>query len=325
MQLTKILPALFVAYASAALADSGRVTLYADGMVVEQRLTAVKGVIALTLPPAMIEGSLRVSPDASEQIRTVEVTQLRRDDKTARELEQLGEQQQRLQDRLQALEVREEIFRSAAKSQSGKAPRKSKANPDPLNSIRQGTDFAIAQLEAVYTARRRTQQELRRVEARSAQVRAAAGIGGQSLRIVLSRPRGSATIRYASSEPGWTPQYRLQFEEGSQARLQLFARPASMRGTFSRMISAGSLHAPAAPLVPATDGQSELASYLLPVSDLHMRDGIRFAFSGLFANATPAQLPAGEMGVYRSSSYLGTIRFAGISSGRSRRISMGSL
>ena len=69
---------------------------------------------------------------------------------------------------LQALATREEIFKSAAKSQGGKAPRKSKANPDPMQAIRQGTEFAIAQLEAVYTSRRRTEQEIRRIDSRIA-------------------------------------------------------------------------------------------------------------------------------------------------------------
>ncbi len=59
-----------------------------------------------------------------------------------------------LGDRLKALNAREAIFKSAAKSQSGKAPRKSKTNTEPLTAVRQGTEFAIAQLENVYHARR---------------------------------------------------------------------------------------------------------------------------------------------------------------------------
>jgi hypothetical protein len=65
--------------------------------------------------------------------------------KGEKELDTLLEQRNRLGDRLQALETREEIFKSATKSQSGKAPRKTRANPDPMLTIRQGTEFAIAQ------------------------------------------------------------------------------------------------------------------------------------------------------------------------------------
>ena len=68
---------------------------------------------------------------------------------------------------MQALEAKETVFKAAAKSQSGKAPRKTKTNPDPLAGVRQATEYAIAQLESVYRARRMAESDLNSVEARS--------------------------------------------------------------------------------------------------------------------------------------------------------------
>ena len=113
---------------------------------------------------------------------------------------------------MQALATREDIFKSAAKSQSGKAPRKTKANPVPMQAIRQGTAFAIAQLEAVYTSRRRTELEFSRLDNRIA----TAIISGRDpetvARIQVSPARGSVTAGYAVADQGWTP--RAAFTPG---------------------------------------------------------------------------------------------------------------
>jgi hypothetical protein len=123
-----------------------------------------------------------------------------------------------MEDRLQALETREAIFTSAAKA------RKSKANPDPMQAIRQGTDFAIAQLEADYTARRRTAQEIRNIDA----LLSAAGKGGRSaagsVRITVAPAHGRLMLRYATLERGWQPHYNLQLAGDGTAILVLSAR-----------------------------------------------------------------------------------------------------
>jgi len=84
------------------------------------------------------------------RVERVELLPCQVPERRQKELDALIEQKNRLEDRMKALDTREDIFAAAAKSQSSKAPRKTKANPDPLASVRQGTDFAIAQLEAVY-------------------------------------------------------------------------------------------------------------------------------------------------------------------------------
>jgi hypothetical protein len=148
-------------------ADCKSATFYTDGVMVEQEAAAVKGVLEIPLPSGMIDDSLRIIPGSGTVIRRVDIVPAPADTgKTERELDALLEQKNRLGDRLLALATREDIFKTAAKSQSGKAPRKTKTNPEPMQSIRQGTEFAIAQLEAVYTARRKTEQEIRRLDSR---------------------------------------------------------------------------------------------------------------------------------------------------------------
>jgi hypothetical protein len=51
--------------------------------------------------------------------------------------------------------------------------------------------------------------------------------------------------------------------------------------------------------------------------------GVYNRFSGVITNSTAHYLPPGESGLFRSGTYLGKFRFEGLSSGRSRVISMG--
>ena len=156
MNRTVALSLILLTFAGSALADNKTVTFFSDGALVEVESTAVRGNFECPLPGSMIENSLRIKPLAKTVIQHVDILSTRLDSRSDLELERLLERKNLLEDRLQALATREEIFKAAAKSQSGKAPRRTKANPDPMQSIRQGTEFAIAQMEAVYTARRKT-------------------------------------------------------------------------------------------------------------------------------------------------------------------------
>ncbi len=236
----------------------------------------------------------------------------------------MTEQRRRLEDRLQALETREAIFTAAAKAQSGKAPRKTKTNPDPMQAIRQGTDFAIAQLEAVYTARRKTTQEIRNIDSRLAATGKRSLTTGSSVRITVTPARGKVTLRYATAEHGWKAEYNLHLAGDGTARLQLSAQLTGNRRGYQSRISSGSLTQSSSPeTLPAQTGGALLASFRLPLSDEQYTEGIFKRFSGKITNSTPQYLPPGDSGLYRNGAYLGKFRFEGISSGRSKMISMG--
>lgn len=307
---------------SASAADT--ITFYRDGALLRQDATAVKGIIDVPLAVGLLEHTLTVVPAPGTTILGVETGATGPGSVVDKEAEALAERRRRMEDRLQALETRESIFTSAAKAQSGKAPRKSKANPDPMQAIRQGTDFAIAQLEAVYTARRRTTEEIRNIDARLA----AAGKGGRpaagSVRIAVTPPRGKVTLRYATSERGWQPHYNLHLADDAPAQLQLFARiMGGLRGFQTRVSPRTLAESTGAEIFPVQSGSTLLASYRMPITEESCTGEIFNCFSGVITNSSPHYLPPGESGLYRRGTYLGRFIFEGLSSGRSRVVSLG--
>ncbi len=301
------------------------VTFYRDGSLLHQEAVAVKGVIDLPLATAILDHTLTVIPAPGTTITGVEARTAGKGDGQDRELEALTEQRRRLEDRLQALETRETIFTSAAKSQSAKAPRKSKTNPDPLQTIRQGTDFAIAQLEAVYTARRKTTQEIRKIDALIAAARKSSRPADKSVRITVSPPRGKVTLRYATAERGWQPQYTMHLTDNGRASLQLSARVTeTMRGFQTRVSLASLAESARAETLPAQSGSAVLAGYQLPIVQERYPEGIFNTFSGTITNTSAHYLPAGDSVLFRGGAYLGRFRFEGLSSGRSGKITLGN-
>ncbi len=300
------------------------VTFYRDGALFQQEAIALKGVVDLPLAADMLENTLIVVPAASTTIIGVETVQKEAVNSTGKELEALTEQRRKLEDRLQALDAREAIFTTAAKSQSAKAPRKTKANPDPMHAIRQGTDFAIAQLEAVYTARRKTTHEMQKIDTRISAIRKSNRPSTASLRIAVSPQNGKVTVRYATAERGWQPEYNIYPEKNWTARLQISARvTGTLQGYQIRVSPALLADYATAETVPVLTGRAIVATYRLPLVDEQYSESVYQHFSARITNSTPHYLPPGESGLYWDGAYRGKFRFEGISSGRSRIISLG--
>ncbi|MDD2308651.1 MAG: hypothetical protein PHH91_03625 [Desulfuromonadaceae bacterium] len=323
MRIKLICQYLIVLLAGSASAED-KITFYRDGALLQQEAAAVKGTIDIPLPPGLVEHTLKIIPTPGTRILAVEAHKTATGSIAEKELETLAEQRLRLEDRLQALETREAIFTAAAKAQSGKAPRKSKANPDPMHGIRQGTDFAIAQLEAVYTARRKTAQEIKRIDARLTEAGKNSRSASTTVRITVTPPRGRVTLRYATAEQRWQPYYNLYPAGDGTARLQLYARiTGETRGRQVR-VSAGSFtESTSAATFPVQPGGAPFAAYLLPITEERCTEGIFNRFSAIITNSSPNYLPPGDSGLYRSGAYLGKFRFDGLSSGRNRVISLG--
>ncbi|OGU14701.1 MAG: hypothetical protein A2076_08315 [Geobacteraceae bacterium GWC2_53_11] len=323
MRLTLITFSLVVASAVSASA-AHKVTFYRDGALHQQEAAALKGVIQVPLAADLLEQTLTVIPVPGTTILSVETQSSGAANPADKELETLAEQRRRLEDRLQALETRETIFTSAAKSQSGKAPRKTKANPDPLQAIRQGTDYAIAQLEAVYTARRKATQEMAKIDSRMASVRKSNQPADRTVRIAVTPSRGKVTLRYGTTERGWLPQYNLHLAGDGSAQLQLTARITGGGQGRQLRVSSGSLsESSSAETLPAHSSTVLLASYRLPLANEQVSEGLYNRFSGTITNSSARYLPPGESGLFRNGSYVGKFVFEGLSSGRSRVISLG--
>lgn len=309
--------------ASEALATGGTITFFSDGAVAEIEAAAVRGIIELPLPSGMIENSLRVKPVGETAIRRVELLPPRKDSRGERELENLLERRNLLEDRLQALTTREAIFKATLRSQSSKSPRRTKTNPDPMQSIRQGTDFAIAQLEAVNTARRRTTREMLQLDARIAGIRKDAGRNGTTARVGVTPGNGRARFSFAIADQAWKPCYDLRVSDGERAVLTLYGRlnglfPGYLRRASPDAFASGVTSVP----LPVPAGTlARLAEFTLPIRDVRFGTGFTPSFSSLMTNTSTLNLPAGEASLYRNGEYLGRIRFSGISSGRSARIS----
>jgi len=312
-----IFAALLLIVPVLASADTRKVTLYTDGALHEFEQGAVRGNVDIPLPAALVEGSLRVAPLGQGTIERVELVPSRLEAKAEKELDQLQEQKNRLEDRLRALDTREEIFKSAAKSQSGKAPRKSKTNPDPMQTIRQGTDFAIAQLESVYTTRRKTEHELRRIEARIATLKKGAFGGSSVARVRVSPANGRVQVRYATTGNGWVPRYDIRVGSGDIARVTLYGLANDAFSSSQLLLSPGSLTDSEASVMSGVSGAPTRLKVLeLPISAPDFRDGIRAAYAFTLTNTGQTYLPAGPAALYRNGEYRGHLRFSGISSGR---------
>ncbi|CAH2031735.1 DUF4140 domain-containing protein [Trichlorobacter ammonificans] len=306
---------------STAMAAPREITVYSDGILIEQEVTVRKGGTEFSLPAPIRENSLRVKPLDGGSIGRVELVPFRLPEKQQKELDSLTEQKSRLEDRLKALDTREEIFAAAAKSQSSKTPRKTKTNPDPLAAVRQGTDFAIAQLEAVNTSRRRTIQELKRVEARLAAVQKAV-TGGPTVRITAPAPR----IRIAAvlAEGAWTPSYDIRLQGDGFALLTLLARlPVLPEGYAVRVVNAslgGSRQEQALPVTAA--GPVRLAQWRLPVEQERTVNAPLPSCQFLIRNNSGTPLAAGEAALYVAGEYLGTVLLPALAGDATAKISL---
>lgn len=310
---------------SAYTADNKVITCFSDGALVEVEATANKGIAEIALLSGMVDNSLRIKPLGNAAIQRVDILTSAPEHRRAKELDTLYEQKSRLEDRLLALNKREEIFKSAAKSQSGKAPRKTKTNLDPMQSIRQGTDFAIAQLESVYTARRKTEAEIRRLDASIALSKKGGQGGGQVARVSVTPKNGRIKVRYGLERLAWTPRYDLRLNGDGNAIITLMGQlPTAIEGYLFKA-SPGNLAANYDNQVRSVaDGAvGRLAEYRLPTLEEQFGSGLRSAFSFVITNSGGYNLPSGEATLYRKGEYWGKFRFEGLSSSSSRRFVSG--
>jgi hypothetical protein len=310
---------------STAVAGQKSITFFSDGALVEIQAGASKGFVEIALPSGMIESSLRIKPVGNSVIKQVDLLPARVDARRVKEIETLTEQKNKLEDRLKALQTREDIFKAAAKSQSGKAPRKSKSNPDPMQSIRQGTEYAIAQLESVYTARRKTEQEIRRIETKLAALRKSGTTAEAVARVTVTPKNGNVSATYALSGLAWTPVYDLRLNNDANALLTLSGLlPTSFSGYQLKAAATTLAEGSNSPVRVTNAGSTaRLAEFRLPVKEETFGDGPTSPFSCILTNQAAVYLPPGEATVYRKGEFRGKVRFEGISSGRSRKVSSG--
>lgn len=299
-------------------------SLYLDGAVIERDETARNGYLEFRLPASVRPESLRIRPVGSGRITRVQLAEREPDRKVARELTAMAERRELLQDRLKALAVREEIFRSAAKSQSAKAPRRTKTNPEPLAAIRQGTDYAITQLEGVYQARRRATRELELLEEKRAKIMGEDMAGGKVARVWLTPASGGARASYVQSDRSWQPRYEIRASGSDTARVAIFPgeigrhRDEAVTLTLAALANAGS-----ASSWSYRDAGLPLAELELPATRRTEAGGAVPLVTLTLSNASTVALPPGEFSCYCDGVYHGTGRLSLLKPGSTAELRCG--
>ncbi|HEY6872656.1 MAG TPA: hypothetical protein VI298_08030 [Geobacteraceae bacterium] len=326
MRLVTVLCAVLL-MATPAAAAVKRITFYLDGARVESEAHATKGYLEIPLPGGMEAGSLRIRPLREGTLARVEVVPARPDRKLQSELAHLTERKELLADRLKALDTREEIFRAAAKSQSGKAPRKTKNNREPLEEIRRGTEFAIAQLEGVYRARRKAENELKDIDARLSYLREKGNVGGSVARVWLAEKGGWVSVSYLNAALKWTPTYDFRVNRGGEAEVVMNALlPITDKGVAIAVIPASLAEAQGdSPLPAAREGSVRIASFRVPLDNESFSPFPQPSLSFSFPNRSGKRLPPGEATCYRQGEYLGKAAFGGCLPGEVRTLEFGKV
>lgn len=287
----------------AAAADSKSASIYLDGAVIEQTTSAKRGYLEIVLPASIAANSLRIKPVGSAEILRVITEPLKPGIGDEKGLEAITAKEELLHDRLKALSVKEEIFKSAAKSQSGKAPRRTKTNPEPMATIRQGTEYAIAQLEAVYQARRKTEKELasllKRKDALKKSVAAAASVA----KVWVTPANASVTASWLQADLNWVPEYQLRINSPGTAQLGIFVQ-TSHSGSFSpKTYYFSSNQTPSAPITNVS-GNNPALKFPISVTSLTKDDQSK-PLTVSVVNSSPLSWPQGEISCFQDGSYKG--------------------
>ncbi|GAW67456.1 hypothetical protein GPEL0_01r3295 [Geoanaerobacter pelophilus] len=292
---------LFLPSGGEAVAAPKSVTYYLDGARVEQEVSAANGYVELRLPDNFAPGSLRVKPGPGGGVLRVEMVAAQQEPRRAGEIARLRERKAELLDRMAVLERREEIFSQAAKAQSGKAPRKTKANPDPVSSLQQGTDFALNQMESVYRSKRKCRKNLEEVERQLS----ASTKGVAAARIWLAG--GKARVSYLLQDERWIPCYDLRITEEGVGELLLHARLPRCEKGVQYLVSRGTV-AEGLRAQTVRGGYPTLSRYPLHavVPAEKGSPPSRLAFT-----AVETGLPPGEGYLFWHGEYLGGGRFTG--------------
>jgi hypothetical protein len=299
------------------------VTIYLDGARFEQEFRTTRGLVEVSLPAAMQAGSLRIKPLDGSLIDQVEIVPARPDPKRLREIAKLVERKDALLDRLQALEAKESVFKAAAKVQSGKTPRKTKTNPDPLTGVRQGTEFAIAQLEGVYRVRRMAESDLKTLEARLITIKRE---GNSSIaKVRLIRPRGRIAVTYFRSDLKWIPCYDFRLNKAGEADVIIRAFLPKMEKGDAVSVAA-SLLAEAADekvLPVSVESFPQIGAFTFPVERENISSNPISSITFTFRNSSTMRLPAAEASCYLRGEYMGKTTFSGALPGDIRELTFG--
>ncbi|RQW85878.1 MAG: hypothetical protein EHM79_10780 [Geobacter sp.] len=316
---------LVVLWSLPAFASGEKRILFLDGARIELEIAARKGLVEVPLPAAMLPNSFRVKPLGSSTVRWVEFRPASAVGKNSAQRTALEGRREVLLDRVKSLDEREGIFKAAAKSQSSRALRKTKSNPDPLGSLRTGTRYALTQLDEVSAARRQTRKALAEVETQIARLDKQ-GSPQNVARLWLSEPDGKVRIAYLVSNLKWRPWYDFRLSGNGYAEILLCAKLSPAVRSISTSVvplslaeSFGNTIAPH----PVSSDIATIATFRLPLSKEEVIKGAAPYLSLVFSNPASLDLPSGEANGYWMGEYFGTVTFGGCLAGKSMPLVFG--
>lgn len=294
-------------------------TLYLDGAQVEQPESARQGYVELVLPSGAVVESFRIKPASGVTISRVLTVPREPSRTTARELVALTEREELLHDRLKALSVREDIFKAAAKSQSAKAPRRTRTNPEPLATIRQGTEYAIAQLESVYQAKRKAEKELARIAERRSRLQQGEAVGGLVAKVWLTPANGKVTASWVQADRLWTPSYQLRVNGLDEAQLSLYATGVTLARGETATLQLSRL--PVGTVAGIVYAGETVPVQKLPLKIINQQGGgFQSPLALTLVNTSGTSLPPGDAACYLNGVYMGKGMFQGADAGKASEI-----
>ena len=300
------------------------ITLFLDGALVKNKTISAGERVLFPLPASFKEGSLRVKPMEGCRIDRVEIESGKPDPQIAREIARLAERRRSLDDRLKALKIRESIFISAAKSQSGKALRKTKSNPEPLASVRQGTEYAISQLESVFRARRIAETELKSLEERDETLKKA--VSERTARIFLSKKSCGIELSYLRTDLKWIPAYDFRFDKAGETEVSIRpVLPKTEKGARVSVVASllDEMNGSATPMPVTDDNAKGIVSFKFPLEHEELSSKPIPTLNFIFKNLSTMKLPPGEATCFFRGEYLGKALFKGAAPGEVVELSFG--
>ncbi len=311
-----------------ATASTSTVTCFLDGAKVEFETGFTNGYLEVSLPGGMIEDSLRIKPEGDTAILRVERHRLGADRETGREVATLTERKNLLADKLKALEAKERIFAAAAKSQSGRALRRTKNNPEPLADIRKGTAFAVSQLDSVFVQKQKYEKEMASLDAKLSMLRTAQGTGREICGIWFSSKSGRARIKYLTSDRNWRPVYDFRLDGSGHVRLIMRALLDPVEKNSTIFVLPGKMSDPdhgSCNPVPVSRNFDKVVDYTFTVANQVLSQipisSILFSFS----NGSGCKFPPGDASCYLQGEYMGGFTFKGAAPKESVTLTAGKL
>ncbi|NVN98232.1 MAG: DUF4140 domain-containing protein [Geobacteraceae bacterium] len=307
--------------APADLLAARAVTFYLDGARVEQRETASKGYLEIKVPPAADQESLRIAPAKGGEILRVVTSPVKPAISIEKELARLTDREELLKDRLKALSVREEIFKSAAKSQSAKAPKRTKTNPEPLSTIKQGTDYAISQLESVYQSKRKVEKELEQIAARRQNLSKDRQSGGTLAKVWTTPASIAVTASWSQPDRSWYPLYQIRSDAKGSAVLSMSAGGvATDKGESATLVISSVKSDGVQQKIAFVNDQAIIVKEEFKITETVSTDSKPYVIS---INGASRSLPPGDITCFKSGVYMGKGRFNGVDADKSVEIRCG--